>query len=339
MRTLGQNTSRLEFAADVSVLQVLSSPESRGRLESVVETMDFRDRQNFLRGYCLGEATALFGILEFVIHYPDLLGFDADENLARWFGSIGGERQVPMMSAVSEPPSELGQLCSVVDSLMTGLRRSNGDSARTEAVLEQCGFLAAWLRESFAQSCIVSLQTGVESPNEDALFRSRMAERVLDYLEYAVHLVSMAHELVWQRAPEFEPAGDYYVLEAETHLDSVFSLPFGRGIPQRWLVGFLFALDLVVRQLGISLPSHSNGKSEPFLSSSWLDELRRFVNPTYPWPRWPSSEWGLSELSPLSVGSIVSKFEVSVQTVPAKDLLGPGLWSGEGAVGNLWRAI
>ena len=64
----------------------------------------------------------------------------------------------------------------------------------------------------------------------------------MDYLKYAVYLVPVAYELVWKRVPEFEPVGDDYVLEADTHLDSVLSLPFGSGVPEQWVVGFLFAL-------------------------------------------------------------------------------------------------
>ena len=67
-------TSRLHFLTDVTALELLCSPEAVTRLESAVEFLSTRDERNFLRGYRLAVATPLYGLLQFAVNFPELLG-------------------------------------------------------------------------------------------------------------------------------------------------------------------------------------------------------------------------------------------------------------------------
>ena len=281
-------TSRLHFLADVTALQFLCSPEAVTDLEGAVESLNSGHRRSFLRGYRLAVATPLHGLLWFVADHPELLGLQNDDRLNNWLHYHNPARGESLLSAVSDPASDLGRLCYVFNDLEFALRRADGGLADTVAAIEKCRAVGTLFANVLTEPEIVSLDTGEALPDGESLLRMCLAERILDYLDYDRSIVSLARELVWSGGGEFRPVDDRFVLDAETHLDDVALFPFTSGIPEEWGDGFWFGCDLVIQLNEIVLQSRSD--SAPVIYQDWFKELLTFVNPLDQSREWPSRE-------------------------------------------------
>ena len=309
-------TSRLHFLTDVTALEFLCSPEAVSNLESAVESLSARDERNLLRGYRLAVATPLYGLLQFAVNFPELLGLENDDGLFNWLHYRSPERGESLLHAVSDPTSGLGCLCCAFDDLQSALRRAEGSVIDTVAAIERCRVTAQALGGVLSGTRIVSLDTGEDLPSKESLLRLSVAERVLDYVEYEPSIVPLAHRMVWRGKEEFRPVDSRFVLDAETHLANVSFFPFATGVPKEWLDGFWIGLDSVVHLNGLELPSHSS--SGPLIRRVWVNELRAFVNPSYPQSEWPSMKYGLTELSQSTIRALFEHCEANMDAVSSK---------------------
>ena len=313
-------TARLNSLTDAAVLRALCSDAAVERLEKVVEALSQRDRGNFLRGYRLAVATPLYGLLQFAVDFPELLGCASDEGVANWlhFGQRG--RNASIISAVSDPESDLARLCSLFDKLIVSLRTADKDFDATAAALKDCESLTELVRAVAVGCNMVSLDTGEGVVDNDQLFSKCVAERVLDYVEYSRSLRVGALQLVWRGDEEPSPTEEA-TLEAETSLGVPFSWSWGEDVPQRWGNGFLYGLDLAIRMNDVALSSHSRSGGGTTVGSDWFDELLRFVNPTHPEPSFPSLGYGISEFSTVTAGSMISKLPLTSRVISSADRL------------------
>ena len=318
-------TSRLHFLTDVTALEFLCSSEAVTRLESAVEELSTRDERNSLRGYRLAVATPLYGLLQFAVNFPELLGLEADERLFNWMHYRSPDRGESLLHAVSDPTSGLGRLCYVFDARQTALRRAEGGLNDTIAAVKKCRATVKAFSGVLSGTRIVSLDTGEAQPGEESLLRLSVAERVLDYVEYDHSIVPLAHRIVWRSKEEFRPVDSRFVLDAETHLADVAIFPFATGVPEEWLDGFWIGLDLVVHLNGVELPSHSS--SAPLVRQNWVNELRAFVNPSHPQGEWPSMKYGLTELSRPNISAMLGHWEADMDAVISKRRLAAVLGS------------
>ena len=200
-----------------------------------------------------------------------------------------------LLSAVSDPSSDLGRVCFVIDDLEVALRRADDGLADTVDAIERCRALVALFGDLLTAAEFVSLDTGGKLPDKDALGRLCLAERVLDYVEYDRSLVRLAYESVWSSREEFRSVDDIFVLGAETHLDNISLFPTTKRVPEEWLSGLWFGFDLIIRLSGVAIPSHS--ESDLLDRTKWFNDLSSFVNPSHPQGKWPSLEYGLTELT------------------------------------------
>ena len=318
-------TSRLHLLTDVTALEFLCSPEAVTRLESTVESLSTRDERNFLRGYRLAVATPLYGLLQFTVNFPEMLGLENDDRLFNWLHYRSPERGESLLHAVSDPTSDLGRLCYVFDDLHTALRRAEGSLIDTVDAVKKCRATVEAFSGVLSGTRIVSLDTGEDLPSRGSLLRLSVAERVLDYVEYDRSIVPLAHRMVWRSKEEFRPVDSRFVLDAETHLANVSLFPFATGVPKEWLDGFWIGLDLVTHLNGVDLPSHSS--SAPLVRQNWVNELRAFVNPSHPQDEWPSMKYGLTELSQSNIRALLGHSEADMDAVSSKRRLAAVLGS------------
>ena len=324
-------SSRLHFLLDLTALESLCRTESLVHLETAAESLNPRDKWNFLRGYRLAVATTLNSLLDFVVRNADSLGLEYDDRLSHWLSYGSPERGVSILSAVSDLESDLARLCSGFDSLLGALRSSDRGLGETITATKRCGEFGSILRAALGKCQVVSRSDGSRVDDGDSLLPVLIAERVVDYTWMPSHFIPVAFQLVWGGEEEFRPLSDESTLEAQTHLEGVSSWPFGRGIPERWWDGLYFGFDSVVRMEGVSLPSHANSDTEPFVGSKWFEELQHFANPTHPGGRWPSMEYGLAEFAEFSKHELLehlsANYPVDKESISAKDrlaaILGP----------------
>ena len=237
-------TSRLQFLTDVTALEFLCSQEAVTRLRNAVASLNARDQRSFFRGYRLAVATPLHGLLWFVADHPELLGLQNNERLYNWLHYRNPVKGESLLSAVSDPASDLGRLCYLFNDLQVALRRADGGLYDTIAAIERCKAVGTLFANVLTGTEIVSLDTGQALPNRDSLLGMCLAERILDYLDYDRSIVQLALELVWSGGEEFRLDDDHFVLYAETHLDNVALFPFTSVIPEEWGKRFLVWLRL-----------------------------------------------------------------------------------------------
>ena len=323
---------RLTFLLDLIAIEYLCHPDSLLSLETAYELLHPRNRRQFLQGYRLAVATPLTNLLKFAVGKALSLGLEYDDRLNHWLIYGSHERGGSILSAISDPQSDLARLCAEFDSLFVSLRRSDHELAQTTGAIQRCGTFGSLLRAALGKCEVVSLRDGSQVADGDSLLRVLIAERVMDYVWPRSYLVS-AFRLVWGGEEEFRSPSDESTLEAQTHLDDVFSRPFRTHIPHRWLDGLYSGFDSIVRMDGVSLPSHSESNAGPVARSSWFNELQHFVNPMHPEGRWPSLEYGLAEFADFSKDELMAYLPgnktVNLETISATArlaaILGPDM--------------
>ena len=312
---------RLRFSCDVEALGLLSSPESASRLRVAIESLNLQDHRSFLRGYRLAVAAPLNELLWFAVDQAELLGIDRDDRLYNWLHFRSSSRGETLLSAISDPTSDLGRLCYAFNDIASSLRTAEGGLADTITAMEKCQAIVNLLDVALAGTEIVALGNCEKLPDRDSILRLCLAERVLDYAEYDPSIVPLAHKLVWRADEEFRPLDDHHVLRAETHLSDVALFPFGKGIPKEWWTGVLFGLDLILQLIGVTLHRHMRPDSDIYTAPDWIKELADLVNPSRPEGKWPSQVWGLSELSTSATRRMCGSLALSMNTVSSRHRL------------------
>ena len=321
--------ARLGFVADADALHALCNATAVVALEAEAESLQRRDRRNFLDGYRLAVATPLFGLANFVVANANLLGLEHDGRLWNWWEY--GERHggAPITSAVSDPSSGVGRLCSAFDRLMAALRVSDRRSrdyglAETVSAVETVGAFASLMQKAVAEYAIVSLDTEERPSSSDSFFRLCLIERVSDYMDETPHY-SSAYRLVWRHKESWRPVDDEFVMRTETPLDRVFSLPTGSSVPTEWAKGLGFGFDTVLRSAGLYL----TGDARPgeFDLARWLGKFRQIIQRLFSDGEWPSLHYGASEFDQSSVDRALEELEYEVVDVSPQDrlasILGP----------------
>ena len=319
--------SRMQFLTDATALELLSNPKATARLQSAVESLSHRDERNFLRGYRLAVATPLHGLLWFVADHSELLGLEGDDSLFNWLHYRNSKRGESLLSAVSDPTSDLGRLCHVFYDLVIALRRADGGLDETIAAIEKCQTVATLFAKVLTGTEIVSLDTDADLPDRESLVQMCLGERILDYLEYDPSIVSVAYEMVWSGGEDFRPVDDFFVLLADTHLSHVSSSFSGTRFPKEWRQGFWFGLGLAVQLNGIALQSLSESDPDTWIVQDWFSELLAFVNSSNSKREWPSQEYGLTEFLRPNIRGLTKYLGMNMGTVTSKDklaaILGP----------------
>ena len=316
-----RQASRLRFHSDVGALSLLCSDAAVARLEGAVESLNARDRRSFLRGYRLAIATPLYGLLRFSVDHAELMGLQHDDRLSNWLHYRTPSRGESLLSAVSDPKSDLSRLCFALNDLEVALRRADDGLSQTIAAIRESRLLAIEFGEVLKGTKAVSLDAGEVLPDEDSLLRLSLAERVLDYVEYDRSIVRLAYSRVWQDEEDSRPVDDRFVLDAETHLSDVATFSFGRGVPGGWLGGMLFGFDLIIQLIGVTLPTRLHPDSESGTVREWFDKLANLVNPSRPEGKWPSQMYGLTELRSATIGRMLGHLEVNMDSVSSKHRL------------------
>ena len=310
---------RLTFLLDLTVLESLCSPGAVARLEREADSLRGGHLHSFLRGYRLAIATPLYGLLEEVFDNPEMLGFEFDEGLYNFLFYPHSTEPLPPSSAISEPRSGLARLCYMFDDLYRSLRTAPAKLDETVTVIQSCGSFAARVREIMTGTKIVSLATGEDMPDMEALLRGCLAHRILDYVYHPRMIIFRTYATVWNGEAEYRPADDLFVRRAETHLDDVALFPDRRTIPAAWMDGVALGFNIVAHMNGLEFTIHSD--SESVDKDAWYAGIRDFGDRARFENDWPRERAGLTEFSLLHLDSMLEEVNVNVDRVSSKQRL------------------
>lgn len=319
--------ARLIFYTDVVALDSLCSPEAVARLHSTCGSLSSKEQRDFLRGYRLAIAIPLRKLLFFVVDSAEMLGFEGDETLYNRLHYGIWTSGESLRSAISDPTSDLGRVCSAMDTLAITLRRADKGLDDTVAAIERCRKIAKMLRDILSGAEFISLDSGEVLPDKESLLRLCMAERVWDYFD-SPGTIPAAYSQVWGHTREFgDDFLDGLLPEVETHLSAIFQIPSGNKMPRSWAGGMWFGLGSIIELIGIAMPTPWQATSDSAGYRDWLVQLRSFANQPYSAGNWPTFRYGISELSRSAVERMVEHLEVNMDTGSPKQrleaILGP----------------
>ena len=295
--------NRLTLWAEVTALDFLSRKSSVSRLKAAFESLDIGEQWDFLRGYRLAVATPLHGLLKFVIKSGHLLGLEFDEELLTCFEHGQHKCGIPLLAALSNPHSQLGQICCLLNDRAVALRRAEGGLAPTLSAIGECRDLVMLFSETIEISHIVSVDSGDKLPNQEGLRTVLVAERIVDYVEYDRAAVNGAYDFIWGGEDRFMVLDEKSVPDAETQLGYVSSFQFPKGQPAEWDRGIRFGFDSVLREAGVTLQCHTSSTFQfqfPTVGTkiSWVWLTRRIRNTNGPagYLVYPISAYSLPKL-------------------------------------------
>ena len=251
---------RLRFFTDAFVLSTLCKPSSLDSLSDILAANQTRGQwweTHVLRGYKLVAETALYGLLERIISYPNFLNMEEDSRLSHWWAFFRGDGGTSLDAAISDKSSRLGQVAFRVDHILTRLRQSVRPWERFQDAAKEAGAFADLLSE-LGHSCAVTAFDGNgDTPDTQTLLKLSAIERLDDYciehgeLGTAYHYVHREGS-IRNDQPRWG-AGLGSPEEAETSRDHVPRPFLMTQLPDNLGVGVLAAVVISLREFGFSI--------------------------------------------------------------------------------------
>ena len=140
--------------AMLRIIQAITANSVEYELELLEEQrcllfQEFSDNYGFVFGYSEVLQASLLSLMEPLIGQPEALGYDADENLQRWWFFLrdGGTQAVPVVTESSD--QELANMLAIINGLMTGCRKAGNRWAKLSEVMRDA--------HRFAQAVLASL--------------------------------------------------------------------------------------------------------------------------------------------------------------------------------------
>ena len=194
---------------------------------------EFADNYGFVFGYSEVLQATLHSLMEPLIGRPEAFGYEADEDLQRWWFLLreGGTQAVPVVTESSD--RDLANMLATIRGLMAGCRGAGNRWARLTEVMRDT--------QSFAQTILASLpECQVESNQKDgratATASDIVNQRAADWLAGPLwdgRAISSAVEFInpgGSRYPIFDEYWDEEIIpDVLTPLDEDHSLRFPKA--------------------------------------------------------------------------------------------------------------
>ena len=147
--------------AMLSIVQAITASTVEDELERLEEEQcplfrRFSDNYGFVFGYSEVLQASLLSLMEPLIGQPEAFGYEADEDLQRWWFFLreAGTQAVPVVTESSD--QDLANMLATINGLMAGCRRAGNRWAKLTAVMRDTQMFArtvlAALPECQAQS-------------------------------------------------------------------------------------------------------------------------------------------------------------------------------------------
>ena len=244
---------RTELFSNAIIVKSLCSPRAFARMLRLrdVEAPNAGVRPNDLAiGFELMVQSALHGILDRVIRFPQLFDIEGDDRLLRWWSLVQGNDGKSFLAAIENMDTEIARVSGGIDGLITSFRRAGVSWDRLAESCEEADTLANDLL-SISRDCKVTVLSGVlETTDTLHILQLSTLRHLRDY---------------WIQGPESEtfrycrglptqwepisPTGDP-MFDIHSHRDPVQQFPIvdAKTFRPGWIVGKLAAVVVSLRE-------------------------------------------------------------------------------------------
>ena len=244
---------RLKFFSNAMLIKSLCSARAFDRMLEIRDHVlaDTHVRMDHLAlGYKLVVQSGLWGLLDHLIRFPELLGMKGEPHLYRWWRIIQGEDGTILKAAICDPDTDFARVVSGIDDLVTSFRRAGVSWDRIAEANERADLLADELLE-IARDCPVSFLTASQpTQGSDRILQTRTLNLLHDSwvegVDSSAFRYFMRKPTEWKR---MELPGES-MFDIQTHRDHMSMFPeydsdeFVRG----WLVGKLSAVTVSLQE-------------------------------------------------------------------------------------------
>ena len=245
---------RLRFFSNAMLIKSLCSTRAFERMQEMRHyvLVDAEVRMDHLAfGYKLVAQSGLWGLLDSLIMFPELLELKGESHLLRWWSMIQEEDGMTLKAAICDPDTELARIASGIEDLVTSFHRAGVSWDRIAKANERADLLSDELLE-IARDCTVSIFTDDEPAHGfDRILRTRTITLLHDYWGEGVN--SSAFRYCLRKPTEWEHMDlpGQSMFDIETHRDNMMMFPrydhseFKPG----WMIGKLCAVTVSLQEI------------------------------------------------------------------------------------------
>ena len=244
---------RLRFFSNAKLIKSLCSARAFERMLEIrdhvlVNTGVRMDHLAF--GYKLVVQTGLWGLLDHLIRFPELLGLQGETHLYRWWRIIQGEDGMTLKAAICDPDTDFARVVSGIDDLVIAFRQAGVSWDRIVEANEGADLLSDELLD-IARGCPVSYFTDSQSTmGLDRILQTSTVDLLHESWIAGVNSSAFRYGL---RKPtewkQMELLGQS-MLDVQTHRDDFHMFPVYNPAEFKpgWLVGRLSAVIVSLQE-------------------------------------------------------------------------------------------
>ena len=244
---------RLRFFSNAMLIKSLCSVGAFERMMEIRDhvLLDTDVRMDYLAfGYKLVVQFGLWGLLDHLIRYPELLYLEGEPHLLRWWRIIQGEDGTTLKAAIRDPGTDLARVASGVDDLVTSFRRAGVSWDRIAEANKEADLLSDELLE-IARDCPVSVLTDDQPTQGFDRILQTITVSLLDD-SWNEHVNSSAFRYCLRKPTEWKHTElpGQSMFDIQTHRDQMSMFPkydpseFEPG----WMIGKLSALTVSLQE-------------------------------------------------------------------------------------------
>ena len=244
---------RLKFFSNAMLLKSLCSQRAFERILEI-GTSDFFNtdvrKDDLALGYKLVVQSALYGLLDCIITFPEILGLRGESHLYRWWSMVQGEDGTTLKAAICDWDTDFARVVGGIDDMVTSLLRAGVSWDRIATVNAKADLLSDQLLE-IGRGCPVSVLSDAQ-PILDVERILRMSTIMLLHTNWGEGVQSSAFRYCRRKPTEWnhmELPGEV-MFDIQTHRDQMSMFPeydpteFKPG----WMVGKLAAVTVALQE-------------------------------------------------------------------------------------------
>ena len=245
---------RLKFFSNAMLIKSLCSARA---LERMLEIRDYVLSDTDVRmdhlafGYKLVVQFGLWGLLDHLIRFPELLELEGEPHLLRWWRMIQGEDGTTLKAAICDPGTNLARVASGIDDIVTSFRLAGVSWGRiAEEAKGRADLLSDELLE-IERDCPVSFLTDSQpTQGSDRILQMNTVNLLHD--SWVKGVDSSAFRYCLRKPTEWkhmELPGES-MFDIQTHRDHMRMMPeYNPGeFEPNWMVGKLAAVTVSLQE-------------------------------------------------------------------------------------------
>ena len=244
---------RFQFFSNAMLIKSLCSARAFGRMEElrdhILTNTDVK-KDHLTLGFKLVVQFGLWGLLDHLIRYPEILALREDPHLRRWWKFIQGEDGTTLKAAINEPDTELARVACGIDDLVTLVLQAGVSWDKIAEVGERLNLLTDELL-TIARDCSVSIFTDDQTAlSHGRILRTNTVKLLHDSWKEGVDLSAFRYCLRKPTEWKHVDLPGQSMFDIQTHRDNMSLFPEydGTEFEPGWMVGKLSAVIVSLQE-------------------------------------------------------------------------------------------